>query len=106
MQKATEVHLPKHFVVSDGEIVLFLWPAEEGGYAITSPLDDRLISQAENMEEAFEMGHDALKLLREYDRESSRDTPRKNAVRSAAARAAAGHAASKRRRRSRSTRAS
>jgi predicted RNase H-like HicB family nuclease len=60
--------LAKHFVVSDGEIVLFLGPAVEGGYTITSPLDDRLVSQAESLEEALEMGHDALNLLHEHDR--------------------------------------
>jgi hypothetical protein len=26
-----EFNLPKHYTVSDGELVLFLWPAEEGG---------------------------------------------------------------------------
>ncbi len=56
--------MDKHFTVSDGKIVLFLWPAEEGGYTITSPLDDRLISEAETLEEAFIMGHDAMELLR------------------------------------------
>lgn len=59
--------MTKHYVVSDGEIVLFLWPAPEGGYMITSPMDDRLISQAETLEEALAMGHDALDLLREHE---------------------------------------
>ena len=51
--------MPKHYTVSDGELVLFLWPAEEGGYGITSPLDPALISQAETLEEAFMMARDA-----------------------------------------------
>jgi predicted RNase H-like HicB family nuclease len=46
-------------------MVLFLWPAEEGGYNVTSPLDPALITQAETLEEAFEMAHDAWKLLKE-----------------------------------------
>ena len=45
--------MPKHYTVSDGELVLVLWPAEEGGYNVTSPLDPALITQAESVEEAF-----------------------------------------------------
>jgi predicted RNase H-like HicB family nuclease len=50
--------------VSDGELVLFLWPAEEGGYNVTSPLDPALITQAETVEEAFIMAHDAWEALK------------------------------------------
>jgi predicted RNase H-like HicB family nuclease len=56
--------VPRHYTVSDGELVLFLWPAEEGGYNVTSPLDPALITQAETVEEAFEMARDAWELLR------------------------------------------
>jgi putative addiction module component (TIGR02574 family) len=49
--------------VSDGELVLFLWPAGEGGYNVTSPLDPALITQAETVEEAFLMAHDVMDLL-------------------------------------------
>ncbi len=56
--------MPKHYTVSDGELVLFLWPAEEGGYGITSPLDPALISEAETLEEAFMMARDAWALLK------------------------------------------
>ena len=56
--------MPKHYTVSDGELVLFLWPAEEGGYNVTSPLDPALITQAETVEEAFIMAHDAWGLLK------------------------------------------
>jgi antitoxin HicB len=55
----------KHYTVSDGELVLFLWPAEEGGYDVTSPLDPELITQAESVEEAFVMARDVLELLTE-----------------------------------------
>ena len=50
-----DANLPKHYTVSDGDLVLFLWPAEEGGYNVTSPLDPALITQAESLEEAFVM---------------------------------------------------
>ena len=59
----------KHYIVSDGQMVLFLWPAEEGGYAVTSPLDPALITQGETLEEAFEMAYDAKALLEEVRRE-------------------------------------
>jgi antitoxin HicB len=55
--------VPKHYTVSDGELVLFLWPAEEGGYNVASPLDPALITQAETVEEAFIMARDAWELL-------------------------------------------
>ena len=57
--------MPKHYTVSDGELVLFLWPAKEGGYGVTSPFDPALITQADSLEEAFLMARDAAALLRE-----------------------------------------
>ena len=51
-------------MVSDGERVLFLWPAEEGGYNVTSPLNPSLVTQAETVEEAFDMTRDAWELLK------------------------------------------
>lgn len=54
----------KHFMVSDGEMVLTLEPAEEGGYLVTSPFDPELITEAETIEEAFEMARDAAEGLR------------------------------------------
>jgi predicted RNase H-like HicB family nuclease len=57
-------NVPTHDTVSDGELVLFLWPAEEGGYNVTSPLDPALVTQAETVEEAFVMARDALELLK------------------------------------------
>ena len=56
--------MPKRYSVSDGRIVLYLSPAEEGGYTVTSPLDPALITQAETVEEAFVMAYDAQKCLR------------------------------------------
>ena len=57
--------MPKHYTVSDGKLMLYLWPAEEGGYTVTSPLDPGLITEAETLEEAFRMAYDAQKCLRE-----------------------------------------
>ncbi len=65
--------MPKHYTVSDGELVLFLWPAEEGGYGITSPLDPALISQAETLEEAFMMARDAWQLLKSTRTKTSQE---------------------------------
>ena len=53
----------KQYTVSDGKLVLILEPAEEGGYIVTSPLEPRLITEAETVEEAFEQARDALKAL-------------------------------------------
>jgi antitoxin HicB len=56
---------PPFYVVSDGRLVLHLEPAEEGGYVVTSPFDPALITEAETIEEAFEMAEDAAKTLAE-----------------------------------------
>jgi antitoxin HicB len=56
---------PPFYVVSDGRLVLHLEPAEEGGYVVTSPFDAALITEAETIEEAFEMAEDAAKTLAE-----------------------------------------
>jgi predicted RNase H-like HicB family nuclease len=54
----------KRFTVPDGEMVLTLEPAEEGGYLVTSPFDPHLITESETIEEAFEMARDAAEGLR------------------------------------------
>jgi predicted RNase H-like HicB family nuclease len=56
----------KRFTVSDGTLMLYLEPAEEGGYVVTSPLDPELITEAETIEEAFEMAYDAAELLAKF----------------------------------------
>jgi len=45
-------------------MVLTLEPAEEGGYVVTSPFDPELVTEAETIEEAFEMARDAAEGLR------------------------------------------
>jgi antitoxin HicB len=65
IMKAKEKRMKRGLTVSDGKLVLKLDPAEEGGYIVTSPLDPELITEAENLEEAFEMARDALQALRQ-----------------------------------------
>jgi hypothetical protein len=55
---------PVRYMVSDGELTLMLEVAEEGGYCVTSPFDDGVTTQAETLEEAFEMARDAIETLR------------------------------------------
>jgi antitoxin HicB len=54
----------KKYTVSDGKTVLLLEPAEEGGYLVTSPFDPELITEAETIQEAFEMAADAAKAMK------------------------------------------
>lgn len=54
-----------YFLVSDGELTLQLWPAEEGGYNVTCPWDPSLITQGESVEDAFDMAYDAQQALQE-----------------------------------------
>ncbi len=55
----------KAYTVSDGEMVLTLEPAEEGGYVVTSPLDPELVTEAESLDEAFVNARDAADALNE-----------------------------------------
>ena len=60
--------MPLKYTVSDGQLVLTLEPAEEGGFVVTSPLDPELITQAETIPEAFENARDAAQALNESRR--------------------------------------
>jgi antitoxin HicB len=53
----------KSYTVSDGRLMLVLEEAEEGGFVVTSPIDPGLITQAETLQEAFEMAYDAAECL-------------------------------------------
>lgn len=55
--------MPKSYTVSDGELVLTLEEAEEGGYVVTSPMDPELVTEAETIPEAFDMARDAMETL-------------------------------------------
>ena len=56
--------MARSYTVSDGRLVLTLRPAEEGGYIVTSPLEPELVTEAETVDEAFDMARDALRALR------------------------------------------
>jgi antitoxin HicB len=63
----------KSYTVSDGELVLVLQPLsveDGGGYGVTSPLEPHLITEADSVEEAFEMARDAIQALRESRKNS------------------------------------
>jgi len=62
----------KAYTVSDGEMVLTLEPAEEGGYVVTSPLDPELITEAESLDEAFVNARDAADALNESRKKLAR----------------------------------
>ena len=53
------------YTVSDGDLVLTLQEAQEGGYVVTSPLDPELVTEADTIAEAFEMARDAMESLKE-----------------------------------------
>jgi predicted RNase H-like HicB family nuclease len=54
---------PMKYIVTDGELTLQLEVAEEGGYTVTSPFVPGLVTEAETLEEAFEMARDAAAVL-------------------------------------------
>jgi predicted RNase H-like HicB family nuclease len=56
--------MARHYTVSDGRLVLTLTRAEEGGFVVTSPFDPELVTEAETLEQAFDMARDALRALR------------------------------------------
>ena len=56
---------PQRYTVSDGDLVLTLELAEEGGYVVTSPMDPELVTQAETLAEAFDNARDAAQALHE-----------------------------------------
>ena len=67
---------PIKYTVSDGKLVLTLEAAEEGGYVVTSPLNPDVLTQADSLEEAFEMARDIIALFEE-DRAEERRTRNK-----------------------------
>ncbi|HXD88045.1 MAG TPA: type II toxin-antitoxin system HicB family antitoxin [Urbifossiella sp.] len=63
---------PIKYTVSDGKLVLTLEVAEEGGFTVTSPFVPGLITEAETLEEAFEMARDAEASLKAARRKQAR----------------------------------
>jgi len=54
----------KSYTVSDGKLVLTLTTAQKGGFVVTSPVEPELITEADTIDDAFRMAHDALRALR------------------------------------------
>jgi antitoxin HicB len=66
--------MARQYVVSDGKLVLTLQEADEGGYTVTSPLDPELVTEAQNVGEAFANARDALAALTESRQKLLRGT--------------------------------
>jgi antitoxin HicB len=64
--------MAKNYTVTDGKLVLTLHPAGGGWYAVTSPFDPGITTQARTVEEAYLMTYDALKALRASRAKSAR----------------------------------
>jgi predicted RNase H-like HicB family nuclease len=79
MLGGNRVAKPIKYTISDGKLVLTLEPVEEGGYLVTSPLHPDVLTQADSIEEAFEMARDVIALFEE-DRteERSKRTKRRS----------------------------
>lgn len=56
----------KRYNVTDGKLVLTLEDAGRGWYAVTSPMDPAVQTQAKSIPEAFERARDAMAELRKY----------------------------------------
>lgn len=56
--------MAKSYTVSDGKLVLTLTTAQKGGFVVTSPVEPELITEADTIDDAFRMAHDALRALR------------------------------------------
>ena len=55
---------PTQYTVTDGKMVLVLEVAEEGGYTVTAPFIQGLVTEADTLEEAFDMARDAAAELK------------------------------------------
>jgi len=65
---------PVKYSVSDGKLVLTLEVAEEGGYIVTVPMNPDVLTQADSIEEAFEMARDAIALWKSIHSETRKQT--------------------------------
>ena len=64
---------PRRYMVTDGKLVLVLELDEEvGGYCVTSPFNPDIITQAETVEEAFEMARDCAAVMKAARAETNR----------------------------------
>ncbi|MEX2672034.1 MAG: hypothetical protein WD294_07990 [Phycisphaeraceae bacterium] len=74
--------MAKQYTVSDGKLVLTLEPMSEGSYLVRSPMDPALITEADDISEAFTAARDAMKALRSAreKRDGSSPTRRRRAT--------------------------
>lgn len=63
------------YTVSNGKLVLTLEEAEEGGFTVTSPFIPGLVTEAETIQEAFEMAEDAVAELTAAREQLKRSLP-------------------------------
>jgi antitoxin HicB len=56
---------PTKYTVTDGKLVLTLEVCDEGGYIVTVPMNPDVLTQADSVEEAFEMARDSIALWEE-----------------------------------------
>ena len=66
---------PTRYTVTDGKLVLTLEVAEEGGFLVTSPFHPGLNTEAETLEDAFEMARDAAAMLKQARAKTGRTEP-------------------------------
>jgi predicted RNase H-like HicB family nuclease len=64
------------YLATDGKLVIWLHIADEGGYIVTAPFDSRVVTQAESLEEAFEMAYDVIETFNKLDRDNQRAAKR------------------------------
>ena len=68
--------MAKKYSVSDGQLLLTLEVAEEGGFTVTSPQDPGLVTEAETVQEAFENARDAMRELARARAQLARKQPK------------------------------
>ena len=54
---------PISYTVTDGKLVLTLEVCEEGGFFVTSPFNSDVKTQADTLEEAFDMARDVIAIF-------------------------------------------
>jgi predicted RNase H-like HicB family nuclease len=68
------------YTVTDGKLVLTLEVDEDdGGFVVTSPFDPRITTQADTLQEAFEMAYDVVALFEESEKRPRRKPNRAKA---------------------------
>jgi predicted RNase H-like HicB family nuclease len=64
---------PIKYTVSDGKLVLTLEVCDEGGYIVTVPMNPEVFTQADSVEEAFEMARDAIAIWNDIHSEEIKE---------------------------------